>query len=143
MIYTVKDTEHKELLAVWESSVRVTHDFLQEEDFMFYKELIPSFFDGVLLHCIKNGENQIVGFIGTHAGSLEMLFVRADYIGTGVGKKLLLHAIGNLNVTKVDVNKDNIRAAAFYEYFGFEVQSVSDLDGFGKPYPILHMELKA
>jgi putative acetyltransferase len=71
-----------------------------------------------------------------------MLFVNANEIGKGIGKKLLLFAIEKLNVKKVDVNKDNLQAVEFYNHFGFEVKSISDLDGFGKPYPILHMELR-
>jgi len=29
----------------------------------------------------------------------------------------------------------------FYEHMGFEIISRSELDGLGKPYPILHMQL--
>ncbi|WP_281232694.1 GNAT family N-acetyltransferase [Flavobacterium gelatinilyticum] len=141
-IHKVHTNEYKDLLLVWESAVKATHDFLKPEDFIFYKELIPNFFEQVTLHCIKNENLQITGFIGTHEENLEMLFVTADEIGKGIGKKLLLYALENLNITKVDVNKDNLKAAAFYKHFGFEIKSVSDLDGFGKPYPILHLEIK-
>ncbi|WP_294965720.1 GNAT family N-acetyltransferase [uncultured Flavobacterium sp.] len=141
MIQKVNKTEYPELISVWESSVKATHDFLKPEDFIFYKELIPNFFDNVSLHCIKNDQQQIIGFIGTHDGNLEMLFVTADQIGKGIGKKLLLYAIEELKVTKVDVNKENLTASAFYKHFGFEIKSISDVDGCGKPYPILHLEL--
>lgn len=141
MIYKVENSEYKELISVWESSVKATHHFLKMEDFSFYKELIPGFFDNVTLHCVKNEKSQIVGFIGTNENNLEMLFVAANELGKGIGKKLLLFAIEKLNVTKVDVNKDNIQGVEFYNRFGFTVKSVSDFDGFGKPYPIVHMEL--
>ncbi|GAL83660.1 hypothetical protein MYP_887 [Sporocytophaga myxococcoides] len=141
VIIKVKNTEYQELISVWESSVKATHDFLKVEDFNFYKELIPGFFENVTLHCLKNEKSKIVGFIGTNDGALEMLFVTANEIGKGIGKKLLLYAIERLNVTKVDVNKDNLQAVEFYNQFGFKIKSISDLDGFGKPYPILHMEL--
>jgi len=141
IIYKVENTGYKALISVWESSVKATHDFLKKEDFEFYKELIPVFFDHVVLHAIKNNEDEIVGFMGTNSENLEMLFVSANEIGKGIGKTLLLYAIKNLNVTKVDVNKDNVQAVNFYNRFGFEVKSVSDLDGCGKPYPVLHMEL--
>ncbi|SHG27094.1 GNAT family N-acetyltransferase [Flavobacterium johnsoniae] len=141
MIQKVNEKEYNDLISVWESSVKATHHFLTLEDFNFYKELIPTFFKSVSLHCIKNENHTIIGFIGTHEESLEMLFVTADEIGNGIGKKLLLHAIENLGVTKVDVNKDNTQAAAFYNHFGFELKSTSDVDGCGKPYPILHLEL--
>lgn len=141
MIQKVNKSEYQELISVWESSVKATHDFLKPEDFTFYKELIPNFFDNISLNCIKNDQQQIIGFIGTHDENLEMLFVTADQIGKGIGKKLLLYAIEELKISKVDVNKDNQTATAFYKHFGFEVKSTSDLDGCGKPYPILHLEL--
>ncbi|GAA3777852.1 GNAT family N-acetyltransferase [Flavobacterium ginsengiterrae] len=141
MILKVDKSEYKHLISVWESSVKATHDFLKPEDFIFYKELIPNFFDSVTLHCIKNENEEIIGFIGTNEKSLEMLFVTASEIGKGIGKKLLLFALEKLNITKVDVNKDNLQAAAFYYHFGFKLKSTSDLDGCGKPYPILHLEL--
>lgn len=141
MIQKVNKTEYQELISVWESSVKATHDFLKPEDFTFYKGLIPTFFDNVSMHCIKNEQLEIIGFLGTHEENLEMLFVKAEEIGKGIGKKLLLYAIEELNISKVDVNKDNITATAFYKHFGFELQSASDMDGCGKPYPILHLEL--
>lgn len=143
MIHKVKTTEYKELVAVWESSVKATHTFLKVEDFNFFKELVPVFFDQVVLHCRKNEQQEIVGFIGTSEDKLEMLFVRAEDIGEGIGKELLLYAITELDVRKADVNKDNLNAVKFYSRFGFEVRSESPLDGLGKPYPILHMELSS
>ncbi|UPZ15293.1 GNAT family N-acetyltransferase [Flavobacterium humidisoli] len=141
MIQKVNKTEYPELISVWESSVKATHDFLKPEDFTFYKELIPNFFDNVLLYCIKKDQQEIIGFLGTSEENLEMLFVRAEQIGKGIGKKLLLYAIEKLKISKVDVNKDNATATAFYKHFGFELKSTSDVDGCGKPYPILHLEL--
>lgn len=143
MIFEVDNKDYIDLISVWESSVRATHDFLKVEDFEFYKKMIPDFFDNVILHCIKNDQQQTIGFIGTANQSLEMLFVAENEIGKGIGKRLLMYAIEKLNVTKVDVNKDNVKALEFYKHFGFEIKSVSDKDGFGKPYPILHLELNS
>ncbi len=44
-------------------------------------------------------------------------------------------------MTKVDVNEQNPQAVGFYEHMGFRLVSKSELDGEGKPYPILHMQL--
>lgn len=142
MIDKVAQTEYKDLMLVWESSVKSTHHFLTNEDYEFYKKLIPSFFENVILHGIKNEKQEIVGFIGTDKENLEMLFVSESNIGKGFGKKLLIYAIENLNIKKVEVNKDNLKAVDFYKHFNFKTKSISQVDGFGKPYPILHMELK-
>ena len=71
-----------------------------------------------------------------------MLFINPLHRGKGVGKQLLLYAIDQLEVNKVDVNEQNEQALGFYKHFGFEVKRRSALDSSGKPYPTLHMELK-
>lgn len=70
-----------------------------------------------------------------------MLFIDPYLRGQGIAKMLLQFAIDHLNVTNVDVNEQNIQAVGFYKHFGFKVISRSELDGTGKPYPILHMQL--
>jgi putative acetyltransferase len=70
-----------------------------------------------------------------------MLFINSNVIHQGIGRMLLLHAINDLGITRVDVNEQNEQAVGFYEYFGFKANSRSELDGLGKPYPILHMQL--
>ena len=70
-----------------------------------------------------------------------MLFVDNHCRGTGIGKKLINYAIANLQVTRVDVNEQNIQAVGFYKHIGFNVLRRSELDGEGKEYPILHMQL--
>ncbi|KQS47393.1 MAG: GNAT family N-acetyltransferase [Flavobacterium sp.] len=137
----VSEPEYGKILSVWESSVKATHDFLIEEDFEFYKNLIPQYLGAVTLKSLKDENGQILGFMGTADGNLEMLFVHAEARGLGVGKILLTHALENENITKVDVNRDNTQAIGFYEKFGFHTVASSEVDGCGKPYPILHMML--
>ena len=80
--------------------------------------------------------------MGVAAQNLEMLFIHPDYIGKGLGNILLGFAIENLNVIKVDVNEQNQQALGFYKHHGFEIVNRSERDATGKPYPILHLELK-
>jgi putative acetyltransferase len=142
-IDTPRKSEFPEMLALWESSVRATHHFLRENDIDFFKTIIreKDVFSHVTLACARDEQNRILGFLGVSGDHLEMLFVDAGYIGKGVGKMLLLHAIDQLHISKVDVNEQNEQALAFYKAFGFRVTSRSELDGTGKPYPILHMQL--
>ena len=107
MIRKIKVTDYPRLMEIWESAVLSTHDFLTEEDFLYYKER----------------------------------FIDNKYRGAGIGKKLITYAIDNLQVTKVDVNEQNVQAVGFYEYMGFNIYKRSNLDGEGKEYPILHMQL--
>ena len=137
-------SEYSTLLDVWESSVRATHHFLEKNDIEEFKKIIQEkdVFNQVNLTCVRDTNNTILGFMGVSKDSVEMLFIDSRSIGKGIGKMLLLHAINDLKITKVDVNEQNEQAVKFYEHFGFNVTSRSELDGTGKPYPILHMEIQ-
>ena len=87
-------------------------------------------------------QSKIIGFIAIHEKKIEMLFMDPDFIGQGLGKKLVLWAVSEHEVTKVDVNEQNRKAVIFYEKMGFEVAERTDHDDMGKPYPILKMKLK-
>lgn len=139
----IKKSEYQEVVDVWELSVRATHHFLKEEDIAYFKPLIlNTYLDAVELRCVKNKNGKIVGFSGVAETNLEMLFIHPDERGNGIGKLLLIYAINEQKVDKVDVNEDNKQALGFYEKFGFTTFSRSALDGTGKPYPILHMQLE-
>lgn len=142
-IDTIDKTEYQEVVNVWESSVRATHHFLNEEDIEYFKPLIlNSYLDAVELKCVRNTDGKIIGFVGVSKPNLEMLFIHPEYRKEKIGKLLLNYSIENLNVTKVDVNEQNEQAVGFYKHCGFEVIGRSELDASGKPYPTLHMELK-
>ena len=132
----------RRLLAVWESSVRATHDFLTEEDIL---ALRPEVENGIKyierLYCFYDENNVIQGFIGVVADKIEMLFVDALSRGCGIGKALVDQAINVLDVKYVDVNEQNPQGIGFYEKAGFKTFSRSDLDAQSKPFPILHMKI--
>lgn len=140
MIRDIKETDYPRLIEIWESAVLNTHHFLKEEDFLYYKKQLPVYFQSVTLSGFEQ-EGILVGFIGVAEGNIEMLFIDNDYRGTGIGKKLITYAIANMDATKVDVNEQNVQAVGFYKYIGFSVLRRSELDGEGKEYPILHMQL--
>ena len=140
MIRKIKVTDYPRLMEIWESAVLSTHDFLKEEDFLYYKERLPVYFQYVNLFGFEQ-EGILIGFMGIAEGNLEMLFIDNKYRGAGIGKKLITYAIDNFQVTKVDVNEQNVQAVGFYEYMGFNIYKRSNLDGEGKEYLILHMQL--
>ena len=140
MIRKIKETDYPRLIEIWESAVLNTHDFLKEEDFLYYKKQLPVYFQYVTLVGFEQ-EGILAGFMGIAEENLEMLFVDNDYRGTGIGKKLIAYATANVHVTKVDVNEQNTQAVGFYKYMGFKIVRRSELDGEGKEYPILHMQL--
>jgi putative acetyltransferase len=134
--------EYKDVVNVWEASVRATHHFLKEEDIAYFKPLIlNTYLDAVELRCCRDKHRKITGFVGVSEGNLEMLFIHPENKGKSIGKSLLDYAINHFNVTKVDVNEQNEQAVGFYKHCGFITKGRSELDASGKPYPILHMEL--
>ena len=141
-VENVLPEHYAELLAVWENSVRATHDFITEEDIEFFKPIIiEQAFPAVTLKCVKDTAGAIQGFVGVHDEKIEMLFLLDQARGKGIGKMLLQHAIKHLGAVKVDVNEQNPQAVGFYQRMGFKVESRSPLDDMGKPFPILHMTL--
>lgn len=121
--------------------MRATHHFLQEEDIQFYRPLmLQEYLRAVRLACVRE-EQQIQGFVGVADGKIEMLFIHPSSRGKGTGKKLLRYAVDTLRAYAVDVNEQNEQAVSFYTYMGFKTVGRSEVDGMGKPYPLLHMEL--
>lgn len=140
MIREIKETDYPRLIEIWENAVLNTHDFLKEEDFLYFKKQLPVYFQYVMLLGFEQ-EGVLVGFMGIANGNLEMLFVDNCCRGAEIGKQLVAYAVANLQVTKVDVNEQNTQAIGFYKYMGFNIVGRSELDGEGKEYPILHMGL--
>lgn len=142
LITPVQPSEFTILLAIWEASVRATHNFLPEQAIQALKpQVLNDYLPMVTLFCTRSENQQITGFAGIHDNKLEMLFIDPSYRGQGLGKALLKHAIEHFQVNELDVNEQNPQALGFYQNQGFEIVSRSSLDGQGNPYPLLHMQL--
>ena len=127
------------LVAVWEDSVRATHDFLPEGEVERIGAMVPQAISGVptLLLCVQ--DDGPVGFLGMDGAFIEMLFVSAACRGQGIGRSLVERAIADYGATEVSVNEQNPQAVGFYEHMGFATYRRTDTDGEGAPYPLLFM----
>ena len=124
--------------------MRATHNFVTEEDIQFFRPLVRDGLSHVAqLACVRDEGGEVVGFVGVTGVKVEMLFVAPICMGQGIGRRLLTHAITAFGARTLDVNEQNPQAVGFYLRMGFEVVGRSDLDDFGKPYPLLHMRLGA
>lgn len=143
-IREVSASEFPALLALWEASVKATHDFLPSA---YIDELRPrllnEWFAAVTLRAHVDDRNVIRGFVGTYENKIEMLFIDPVTRGKGIGKALAIYAISDLGCSLVDVNEQNEQAVAFYRHIGFTIFDRSPLDGQGRPYPLLHMKFDA
>ncbi|UCO97713.1 GNAT family N-acetyltransferase [Metapseudomonas lalkuanensis] len=136
---TLSPVDRQRLVDVWEGAVRATHHFLSEDDIQFFRPLVrDAYLDSVRLACLRGADGQIAGFIGTVEDKVEMLFVDPAQHGRGIGRALMDHALA-LGAQSVDVNEQNPQAVGFYLRLGFVQQGRSEVDGAGKPFPILHL----
>ena len=132
----------RELLGVWERSVRATHLFLSDGEVRSIREYVPQALLGVAhLLVAKDEAGAPAAFMGVEDGSLEMLFIDPEERGKGLGRRLLRLGIESYGVRRLAVNEQNPRAAGFYEHMGFEAYARSETDEQGNPYPILYMRL--
>ncbi len=133
--------EYPRLVEIWGSAVRATHGFLSDDDFARIESNLASIYFPAVTLAVAEREGRAIGFAGAAEGSLEMLFVADEARGTGVGTLLLRHVVEHFAVTRVDVNEQNVGARGFYLSRGFVQTGRSELDGDGRPYPILHLAL--
>ncbi|RBQ32551.1 GNAT family N-acetyltransferase [Arcobacter sp. FW59] len=142
MIVKAKENEYKNLTEIWEDSVRATHNFLNESDINFFRpKILNEYLYAVQVYVYKDELGNILGFIGIDENKVEMLFIKSKYFKNGIGKKLLQYVIKNHDINEVDVNEQNTNAVNFYKYMCFEFVNRSETDGFGKPFPLLHLRL--
>jgi putative acetyltransferase len=54
---------------------------------------------------MRDGEGQVVGFIGVDHDKVEMLFVHAIWRGQRIRRRLMTYAVMNLGASMVDANE--------------------------------------
>jgi N-acetylglutamate synthase-like GNAT family acetyltransferase len=91
----------------WEADLTVTPDFILHNMVFVAEE--DNVVRGFYALCINHGKAE-----------LEHMWVKPEYIGTGIGKELFLHAMDRateLNLPEVNIIADP-NAASFYEHMG-------------------------
>lgn len=138
--YQAEDHDH--LVELWYRAVRETHTFLTEADIAFYRRIVDEqALKQAEVWVEKDDSGVSLGFIGLDGSMVEMLFVDPDRHGQGIGTRLLRYAEQlKGSRLRVDVNEQNERAYAFYRRYGFIRTGRSELDGSGRPFPLLHLE---
>ena len=141
-ISQVHPADYARVVEVWEASVRATHHFVAASDIEFFRPIVADVLQHLRLAAMRDTAGLVVGYVAVSGDMVEMLFIHPDWRGKGIGKALLRYVVETLDAVRLDVNEQNEQAVGFYLHEGFEVESRSELDGFGKPYPILHLILK-
>lgn len=129
------------LVGIWDRSVRVSHGFLTESDIEQLRPMVRQAVREIPVLAVAAEGEDIIGFAGVAERKIEMLFVAPEYIGKGVGGRLLRWAIREQGAQYIDVNEQNPLATAVYEHTGFQVYERSETDDQGQAFPILRMKL--
>ena len=133
----------EQLTAVWEASVRATHDFLSDAEIERIRGYVPQALSGVEhLIVAERTDGSPAAFMGVEGERLEMLFLAPDVRGAGLGRQMLAYGIKQFGVRELTVNEQNPQAVGFYRHMGFETYQRTEKDEQGGSYPLLYMRRK-
>ena len=133
----------RQLLDIWEGSVRATHLFLSDREIEKIKGYVPQAIREIPHLIVGESDKGIpAAFMGIDGRKLEMLFVSGEERGRGFGKALFGYGMDSYGVNELAVNELNPQAKGFYEHMGFRVFKRTDCDEQGNPYPLLYMKLE-
>lgn len=139
-VFALTPSDYAQAVNVWEASVRATHHFVAEEDIRFFRPLVEEGLPTIeQVAAVRDQSGQVAGFVAVVGRRVEMLFIHPTFRGQGAGRRLLTHAVTAFDAVELDVNEQNEQALDFYLLMGFQVIGRSEVDGTGKPYPLLHM----
>lgn len=138
-IRTSTPADGPRILEIWRSAVDATHGFLSAKDRHDIEAEVTTFLPSLPMWLALDDDGRATGFMVLSEGHMEALFIDAAARGGGVGRALVAHALGLHPNMTTDVNEQNAQAVGFYERLGFRRVGRSELDGQGRPYPLIHL----
>lgn len=124
---------------IWCHAVDATHHFLRPEDRIALELKVRTFFATAPLTLAVDEHDHPLGFMLVQDGNMDALFIDPKHHRKGIGQALVAEALRQTPNLTTDVNEQNRSAAAFYERLGFVPTGRSELDGQGRPYPLIHL----
>ncbi len=143
LIRKSRPDEGKRLVDIWRAAVTATHDFLTADDFQAIAAEVSGFLPAAPVWVAVDRQDCAIGFMLVDNGHLEALFVDPARHNQGIGRALVDHALAFYPNLTVDVNEQNAQARGFYQRLGFVPVGRSDVDGQGRPYPLIHLHYKS
>ncbi|WP_085809889.1 acetyltransferase [Sphingomonas sp. TZW2008] len=131
------------IVEIWRDAVDATHDFLTPNDRAALDELVSGFLPNAPSWLAVDDDDRPIAFMLVEDNHMEALFVDPTVRGTGIGAALVRHGVALHPRMTTDVNEQNGQAIGFYERMGFRRVGRSDLDGQGRPYPLIHLAYSA
>lgn len=131
------------VVEIWAAAVDATHDFLTPEDRAAIGREVEAVLPYAAMTLAVDDRDRPLGFMLIDNGHMEALFIDPEHRGAGVGAIMIDYALAVHPSLTTDVNEQNAQAVGFYEHMGFERTGRSDLDGQGRPYPLIHLRFGA
>jgi putative acetyltransferase len=131
------------LLDIWLRSVRATHKFLSETDIQSFLPLVRDYLGSAEseIWILRSDSGVPMGFLGMSGSKMQALFLAPEFHRRGAGRRMVRFAQQLRGELTVDVNEQNPAACRFYQACGFVIDGRSELDGTGRPFPLLHLRL--
>lgn len=129
----------RRVMQIWRDAVDATHDFLTPEDRIAIENELATFLPAAPLWLAVDEHDRAIGFMLLDGSHMEALFIDPANRGEGIGRALVNHALALHASVSTEVNEQNAQAVGFYDRLGFIRAGRSEVDGQGRPYPLIHL----
>ena len=126
----------RQLLEVWERSVRATHLFLSDGEIRQIKEYVPQALGGIEhLIIAEDGAGRPAAFMGIENRTLEMLFLSPEERGRGLGKRLPQSGTEKYGNERHTVHETEPQTRGTADTTGLQLYQTQNHDDQGPPQP--------
>lgn len=133
----------KEMIKLWEESVKESYDFLDPTDLDFIKEEVYRELNDKNTVIVASNKEDTLGFISGSQDVLKLLYVSPHYRYQSVGKKLLLHAcniyLKDYEFLYTSCFLDNTQGLGYFKKLGFKAINIEITNINDKSYPIVNL----
>ena len=128
------DKDTSVLSDIWLRASIIAHPFIGEATLREQQPLMEDVYLPMASTWVAEREGQAVGFLCLLKSHIAALFVDPEQQGQGVGRQLLDFAATRHDRLTLEVYTDNAKAMAFYERYGFTIESQREADDQGQPF---------
>ena len=139
----VTDQDTAPLSDIWLRASMIAHPFIGEPTLREQQPLMEDVYLPMARTWVAEYSGKPAGFVCLLKDHIAALFVDPAMQGQGVGRALLDHAAQGRSRMTLEVYTDNTKAIAFYERYGFEIESRREADDQGQPYANARMVWRA
>ena len=121
MIRELQKADINKVADIWLDTNETAHFFISSQYWQNNFELVKELLLQATVYVYEKNQ-EIQGFVGLNDEYIEGIFVSNEMRSHGIGKALLNYAKNKRNKLFLNVYQKNVRAIAFYQREGFEIQ---------------------